>query len=121
MKCNSLRNNWPYGDFSKFSQETVREGCGDLEQGRFEPMHGKGIVARAALYFLIRYPSKILNRADRYTPASIDMFRAWHNRYPVSDYERHRNATIFAKQGNRNPLIDFPEWADHIDVSRGLG
>jgi endonuclease G, mitochondrial len=32
----------------------------------------------------------------------------------VSDYERHRNAAIFERQGNRNPLIDHPEWAQHL-------
>jgi endonuclease I len=28
---------------------------------------------------------------------------------------------IFAKQGNRNPFIDFPQWANHVDFVRGLG
>jgi endonuclease I len=28
---------------------------------------------------------------------------------------------IFAKQGNRNPLIDYPAWANQIDFSLGLG
>ena len=45
----------------------------------------------------------------------------WHERYPVSKYERHRNMAIFAKQGNRNPFIDYPQWAAHIDFTAGLG
>jgi endonuclease I len=28
---------------------------------------------------------------------------------------------ISRKQGNRNPLIDFPEWADKINFRKGLG
>lgn len=39
----------------------------------------------------------------------------------VDDYERHRNETIFHRQGNRNPLIDHLEWAKKIKFDRGLG
>jgi endonuclease G, mitochondrial len=39
----------------------------------------------------------------------------------VSEYERHRNQAIFLKQGNLNSLIDFPDWADRIDFTLGLG
>jgi hypothetical protein len=28
---------------------------------------------------------------------------------------------IFEKQGNRNPLIDFPEWMDVLDFRLGFG
>jgi endonuclease I len=38
----------------------------------------------------------------------------------VGDYERHRNAAVFARQGNRNPLVDHPEWASDTDFTRGL-
>ena len=48
------------------------------------------------------------------------MLLKWHESAPVSDYERHRNAAIFEKQGNRNPLIDHPEWAPRIGFSAGL-
>ena len=41
----------------------------------------------------------------------------WHEAEPVTEYERHRNAAIFERQGNRNPLIDHPEWASRIDFS----
>ena len=36
-------------------------------------------------------------------------------------YERHRNMAISGKQGNRNPFIDFPEWAERVDFEKGLG
>ncbi len=45
----------------------------------------------------------------------------WHRDDPPAAYEKHRNAAIYEKQGNRNPLIDFPEWADSIDFGAGLG
>jgi endonuclease G, mitochondrial len=44
----------------------------------------------------------------------------WHDQFPVDEYERHRNVAIFARQGNRNPLIDFPAWSGQIDFRQGL-
>lgn len=76
----------------------------------FEPYHGKGAVARATLYFLLRYPGEIY----QYSAQDIQTFLKWHREDPVSDYERHRNSEIQARQGNRNPFIDFPEWAEIV-------
>ncbi len=39
----------------------------------------------------------------------------WNVLDPVDEYEIHRNDLIFRNyQGNRNPFIDFPEWAEVI-------
>lgn len=35
-------------------------------------------------------------------------------------YERHRNEAIAEIQGNRNPFIDVPEWANAVDFERIL-
>ncbi|MFG0333475.1 MAG: endonuclease I family protein, partial [Maioricimonas sp. JB049] len=116
--CNSFRGNIPYFDFSDF-EEVVRTECGKREQNRFEPSAGKGTVARATLYFLLRYPGKVSSPEE--LPADrISMLLQWHADHPVTEYERHRNQAIFEKQGNRNPLIDFPDWAGEIAFARGL-
>ncbi|GGZ06117.1 endonuclease [Pseudoduganella plicata] len=120
MDCNSFRGNTPYFDFADFA-EVIRNDCGKREPGKFEPGHGKGPVARATLYFLLRYPGLIDRTANEYQPDRIAILLAWHAADPVTEYERHRNAAIFETQGNRNPLIDFPEWAGRIDFTRGLG
>lgn len=40
---------------------------------------------------------------------------AWHKADPVDDFERHRNNLLYTNfTNNRNPFIDFPEWADFI-------
>lgn len=57
-KCNSFRGNTPYFDFAD-SDETVMTDCGQREGNRFEPHGGKGAVARATMYFLLRYPGEI--------------------------------------------------------------
>jgi len=118
--CNSFRGNTPYFDFPDFG-EAVRSDCGKREGNRFEPGAGKGMVARATLYFLLRYPGEINSTGAGYTPDRLNTLLGWHTAEPPAEYERHRNQAIFEKQGNRNPLIDHPEWASHIDFRLGLG
>ena len=118
--CNTFRGNIPYFDFADF-EEAVRGECGKREEGRFEPANGKGAVARATLYFLLRYPGEINAVRKELLPERIEVLLEWHRQRPPSEYERHRNAAIFEKQGNRNPLIDFPDWASRIDLRLGLG
>ena len=61
VKCNEFRANTPYFDFTP--DGNPRAGCGRSEPGRFEPVGGKGAVARATLYFLLRYPGEIDNNS----------------------------------------------------------
>nr|WP_256522288.1 endonuclease [Halobacillus sp. A5] len=109
--CNSIRSNYPYYDFKDYPHEEagmnrIEKHCGKAEDERFEPEHGKGTVARAVLYFIIRYPDRI---GSEYK-AGIDrnLLIKWHEKEPPDDYERHRNQAIYEIQGNRNPWIDFP-------------
>jgi endonuclease I/V8-like Glu-specific endopeptidase len=117
--CNSFRGNHAYFDFPDF-EEALRTDCGKREEGRFEPASGKGAVARATLYFLIRYPGLIGDAARELPADRLALLLDWHRRHPVDRYERHRCAAIEEAQGNRNPLIDFPEWADRIDFAKGF-
>jgi endonuclease G len=111
-KCNSFRGNASYTDYADYL-EVVRERCGKKEAAGFEPSSGKGPVARATLYFLIRYPTPALYPED-----AVAMLLQWDEAEPVTEYERHRNAAVFERQGNRNPLVDHPDWAPHIAFSR---
>jgi endonuclease I len=118
-RCNSFRNNTPYYDFPDF-EEALRTDCGKTDNNRFEPFGGKGTIARAVLYFLLRYPGKIDQTENEYTPDRIAMLLKWHKTFKVTNYERHRNQAIFAIQGNRNPLIDYPSWSTKIEFTKGL-
>lgn len=113
--CNSFRSNIPYFEFPDW-EEKVMDNCGLREQNSFEPKEGKGIVARATLYFLIRYP-KIISQYNR---QDIQTLLEWHVNEPPTLYEQHRNASIQELQGNRNPLIDYPKLSAKIDFSYGL-
>ncbi|MDX1613295.1 MAG: endonuclease [Candidatus Promineifilaceae bacterium] len=120
--CNSFRGNTPYFQFDP-ADEVIRDDCGQLErtQFQFEPAAGKGPVARATLYFLLRYPGMIGDDVRELQKERLPILLQWHQSEPVTDYERHRNAAIFAAQGNRNPFIDFPDWVTKVDFDAGFG
>ena len=108
--CNSYRSNHPYHDFPGYDPqptavEKERSDCGNMEKGLFEPQNNKSIVARAVLYFMVRYPKAI----KVYNDKDIAMLKEWASSQPVSLYEKHRNREIYLLQGNRNPFIDFPD------------
>lgn len=112
--CNSFRGNYPYYDFDV--REIVREECGRREEEGFEPGAHKGPVARATLYFLLRYPGVITDARAELPADRLPTLLAWHAAEPPAEYEFHRNAVAAQMQGNRNPLIDHPEWAESLEL-----
>ena len=97
----------------------IRDVCGRREDEGFEPAAGKGPVARATLYFLLGYPGEVGDEAREFQREWVSLLLDWHRAEPIDTYERHRNAAIAELQGNRNPLIDHPEWSEriHFDAS----
>lgn len=117
--CNSFRSNIPYWQFAPLD-EALRSSCGRREGDKFEPENGYGAVSRATLYFLLRYPGELGNSHGEMPIDRLEILINWHKRYPVSLYELHRNASIFKIQGNRNPLIDYPQLVDKINFNIGF-
>ena len=106
----------------------------------FEPMdRDKGDVARSIFYMCARYhtyeklsdtdetpaltisddiviesttsPSKTKDNPAAY--GLLTDLLSWNELDPVSESEKYRNDLIFnTDQGNRNPFIDFPHWAN---------
>ncbi|WP_279168745.1 endonuclease [Muribaculum intestinale] len=84
----------------------------------------KGPVARRILYIATIYPCSIWSgdgvkffTSAEYpglTDFSIDTYMDWHRQYPVTDIERSGNDAVEARQGNRNPFVDYPELAEYI-------
>jgi deoxyribonuclease I len=114
--CNIARSNFPYADFTFYVPEspfnTIQNQCGVAQNGKFEPEYGKGIVARAMLYILLRYP-KAIKESFR-SQIDLPLLSRWNKEYKVSLFEKHRNQAIFRIQGNRNPFIDFPDLVGKI-------
>ena len=44
----------------------------------------------------------------------LNVLHTWHNMDPVSQREIDRNNAIYARQNNRNPYIDHPEYINAI-------
>jgi endonuclease G, mitochondrial len=119
-RCNSFRSNTPYFDFDD-AEDAEMDDCGRSEPGRFEPRAGKGAVARATLFFLVRYPGMIGDESRELQAERLPILLGWHEAEPVEEWERHRNAAIAEIQGNRNPLIDNPVWASRIPFQAAFG
>jgi hypothetical protein len=104
---NNIRGNLPFGTVSSPDWQS---GGSKRGGGRFEPRNeAKGRIARAMLYFVVRYQNyqSFLNGQEA-------VLRAWHFAYPPDSLEIARNEAIFLRQGNRNPFIDYPQLAERI-------
>ncbi|WP_456271350.1 endonuclease [Bacillus sp. AK031] len=85
----------------------------------------KGDVARMLFYMAVRYEgdngetdlelnNKVDNRSNPFH-GRVSVLLDWHKKDPVDKMEIRRNNIIFENyQGNRNPFIDHPEWAELI-------
>lgn len=88
----------------------------------FEPVDEyKGDFARTYFYMSTRYYGQDQNwlanaavTAAELNPWTLEMLLRWHEDDPVSLKELIRNEAACAVQGNRNPFIDYPEWAHDI-------
>ncbi|MBS2038073.1 endonuclease [bacterium] len=116
-RCNSFRGNRRYYEAGDPTSDVAAEcGTRTANDRGFDPQAGHGAVARATLYFLLRYPKK----AAAYGAEDLATLLAWHKKEPPSLYEKHRNQAIQEMQGNRNPFIDHPEWAEKVDFTQGV-
>jgi hypothetical protein len=48
------------------------------------------------------------------TPSAVQLLMQWHTNDPVSQKEVDRNNAVYNQQGNRNPFVDYPIFADCI-------
>jgi endonuclease I len=90
----------------------------------FEPINEfKGDIARMLLYFGTRYETQVIGftfsmfngTSDQvYTNTFLNILLKWHLNDPVSQREIDRNNAVYARQNNRNPYIDHPEYLCQI-------
>ena len=127
-KVNGMRDNWAFGEVNnpiwtsqngcKLGPNTVSGFSGQV----FEPIDEyKGDIARALMFVSVRYYTQDSNwnSSDMTTkseikPWAITMLLRWHEEDPVSEKEINRNNAVYGYQGNRNPFVDVPEFANRI-------
>ena len=92
-----------------------------IDVGVFEPTDRvKGDVARIIMYLLVRYKGEttpvtnIIYTSEGTPEAAYALLLEWHNEDPVSNFEIRRNHRTYEIQGNRNPFIDIPNYANAI-------
>ena len=105
--------------FAKVTGPVYRTSAGSmLGKEGFEPTdESKGNVARAMLYFMVRYHDKSIRQGMDYNSfwnATVPLLLKWNTQDQPDAAERRRNDLVEEFQGNRNPFIDHPELADRI-------
>lgn len=107
--------------------------------------HRQGDVARSILYMAVRYEGGVHGVTGLPEPdleltddtglvtgtgsnttglaymGRLSTLLAWHAADPPDDDERRRNEVVYRYQGNRNPFVDHPEWADCAFLGTGCG
>jgi len=131
---NNQRGNDPYGEVASPTWTSLngsRKGsCSypGYSGPAFEPIDEyKGDFARTFFYVTVRYytedsawtSSAMTDGAD-ILPWAVDLLLGWHEADPVDRKELERNGTVYALQGNRNPFIDRPEFADLMYQAAGV-
>lgn len=114
--------------------EVSTEAKLDKRNESFEPPdRAKGQVARMIFYMAVRYelgdnganenmPDLFLKdknqRVKERWIGDLCTLLMWNNMFGPTDFEKRRNDRVMELQGNRNPFIDKPDWANLIWGSR---
>ncbi|MCB9498160.1 MAG: endonuclease [Erysipelotrichaceae bacterium] len=137
-KVNGYRSNYPFGEVGSatYSSNNSYSLLGTADTSTysysgtvFEPNDDwKGDLARSAFYTRAKWTSSYSWTAGEgsaiysgsastnygLTDYAIALYTAWSNLDPVDDWELQRNEAVYAIQGDRNPFINHPEYANTI-------
>jgi hypothetical protein len=110
---NSARGNKPFGWVP--NPTLTYTGGSKANSIWFEPRDAhKGPVARSILYFALRHASNPSVDQSFLDTSQQRMLREWVRLFPSDSVARRRNNDIQAAQGNRNALVDYPQFLDRI-------
>lgn len=123
VTVNSTRGNL---DFDNGGTEQTEAPGNYYDSDSWEPRDEvKGDVARMIFYMDVRYEgdkgevdlelNNNVNNGSAPYMGKMSVLLEWNEQDPVDAREIRRNNIIFEQyQGNRNPFIDHPEWAEMI-------
>lgn len=116
IKPNNTRGSAPFGPVTR--AEYVTSAGSKFDGSEFEPADRvKGDIARAILYFVVRYYDRNIRDGMDYRDfwvSRVPMFLEWDRQDPPDLAERRRNDMIERYQGNRNPFVDDTSLAGRI-------
>ena len=132
-RLNSTRSNNSFGEVPKTNGNIVAEAgstsygnssdpdsyCYQANSTFFPSADYRGDTARILMYVQTRWGDKfnlqfVLGNGNNKTIGDIEDLFKWHLLDEPSEEEMRRNEVIFGIQGNRNPFIDHPEYAEMI-------
>ena len=135
---NNTKSNYPLGhvqtaNFTSYNGTKIGSSNTSLNFGFnstfvFEPIDEfKGDFARIYLYMITRYETVVTgwtfgssndvlsgNTYPALDPWILQLCIKWHKQDLPDGLELKRNDSIFAIQGNRNPFVDYPHWAEKV-------
>jgi len=138
-RYNGARGNKLFGNCEGTCEEFAAEGGGENFSGStWEVWEGRrGDIARTMFYLDVRYeggsregagaeepdlvltddPELVVSSRENQPVAHMGLLSVlldWNQEDPVDDRERARNEVVYQFQGNRNPFVDHPAWAECI-------
>lgn len=109
-KANNSRSNLPFGVAKAPFLQPTWNAPSLNGGGKYEPQDShKGRCARSMMYFVLRYQ----DYTNFYAPQD-SILRAWSKQFPPNTWDINRTNAIFLKQNNRNPFVDYPQFADRL-------
>ncbi len=136
-ELNNTRSNKQFGEVAMTSSNRVAQtgvanyGTSDpntwcyTSGNVFYPAKGyRGATARILFYVQTRWGNQynlefVLGEGFSKTIGDIETLMKWHIEEPPTDQEIRRNEAVAKIQGNRNPFIDHPEYAEMIYCNNG--
>ena len=123
VTVNSARGN---KDFDRGGTQSTEAPGNYTDADSWEPRSAvKGDVARMIMYMAVRYEggdgfadlemNNVVNNGAAPYMGKMSVLLEWHRIDPPDTFEQRRNQRIYEQwQGNRNPFVDHPEYADAI-------
>lgn len=127
QQLNSSRGSLSFGEVPQVAGNIVKEYgsttysnlCYRTSQYFYPGVGYRGATARILMYVQTRWGDAynlqfVLGDGSNKTIGDIETLMKWHLEEPVTEAERLRNDEVQKIQGNRNPFIDHPEYAERI-------
>lgn len=126
-KGNAVRSNYPMNNLKTVTMNFYGGKFGTDSSGGFayEPRDfAKGALSRSNFYICATYNRAgapfTIPTANEFLGMNQDqnVLKRWNKQFPPNGWEIARHEYVASVQKNRNPFVDYPDWACFIDFSK---